>query len=72
MRRCRRCGAQNSLVWLTARCNCLRVPRDYFGEDVAARYDASSGAMFDPEVLGATVDVCSPNSLGAALHSSSP
>jgi len=48
------------------------VPRDYFGEDVAARYDASSGAMFDPEVLGATVDVCSPNSLGAALHSSSP
>jgi SAM-dependent methyltransferase len=33
------------------------VPRDYFGEDVAARYDEESGSMFDPNVLGPTVDV---------------
>jgi SAM-dependent methyltransferase len=33
------------------------VPRDYFGEDVAARYDESTGSMFDPEVLGPTVDL---------------
>jgi SAM-dependent methyltransferase len=33
------------------------MPRDYFGEDVAARYDVSSGPMFDPEVLGPTVDL---------------
>jgi SAM-dependent methyltransferase len=30
---------------------------DHFGEDVAARYDQSSGSMFDAEVLGRTVDV---------------
>jgi SAM-dependent methyltransferase len=33
------------------------VPSDYFGEDVAARYDESSGSMFAPDVLGPTVDV---------------
>jgi SAM-dependent methyltransferase len=33
------------------------VPEDYFGDDVAARYDDSSSPMFDPEVLGPTVDV---------------
>jgi SAM-dependent methyltransferase len=33
------------------------VPEDYFGEDIAARYDDSSRSMFDPEVLGPTVDV---------------
>ena len=31
--------------------------RNYFGEDVAARYDDSSRAMFDPNVLGPTVDL---------------
>jgi SAM-dependent methyltransferase len=31
------------------------VKNDYFGEDVAARYD-DGGAMFSPEVLGPTVD----------------
>ena len=30
---------------------------DHFGGDVAARYDESSGSMFDPEVLGPTVDL---------------
>ncbi len=30
---------------------------DHFGEDVAARYDERSGSMFDPEVLGPTVDM---------------
>ena len=30
---------------------------NHFGEDVAAVYDETSGPMFDPEVLDATVDV---------------
>ncbi len=30
---------------------------DHFGEEVAARYDETSGSMFDPAALGATVDV---------------
>jgi SAM-dependent methyltransferase len=33
------------------------VPEDHFGEEVAALYDATSASMFDPEVLGPTVDV---------------
>jgi SAM-dependent methyltransferase len=33
------------------------VPEDYFGEDVAARYDESCGPMFDADVLAPTVDV---------------
>lgn len=33
------------------------MPRDRFGEDVAARYDESTDSMFDPEVLGPTVDL---------------
>ncbi len=33
------------------------MPEDYFGDDVAARYDDSSSPMFDPEVLGPTVDL---------------
>ncbi len=33
------------------------MPRDYFGADVAARYDESSASMFDPDVLGPTVEV---------------
>jgi SAM-dependent methyltransferase len=33
------------------------VPEDYFGEDIAARYDDSSRSMFDPEVLGPILDV---------------
>jgi SAM-dependent methyltransferase len=32
------------------------VPEDYFGEEVAARYDASSGDEFEPAVIEATVD----------------
>ena len=32
------------------------MPEDYFGEEVAARYDASSGEEFDPAVIEATVD----------------
>jgi len=27
------------------------VPEDYFGEEIAARYDAESGDMFDPAVI---------------------
>lgn len=33
------------------------MPEDHFGEDVAARYDESSGSMFAADVLGPTVDV---------------
>jgi SAM-dependent methyltransferase len=33
------------------------VTKNYFDEDVAARYDDSSGPEFDPEVIGRTVDV---------------
>jgi SAM-dependent methyltransferase len=33
------------------------VPDNHFGDDVAAGYDDSSPAMFDPGVLGSTVDV---------------
>lgn len=33
------------------------MPEDHFGDDVADRYDESSGSMFDPDVLGPTVDV---------------
>jgi SAM-dependent methyltransferase len=38
-------------------CECVHVLEDHFGEEVAARYDESCGAMFDPSVLGPTVDV---------------
>ena len=41
----------------TGRCDRAWVPRDYFGDDVAARYDEGSAEMFDPEVLGPTVDL---------------
>ena len=33
------------------------VPQDHFGEDIAARYDETVGAMFDADVLGPTVEV---------------
>jgi SAM-dependent methyltransferase len=33
------------------------MSEDHFGDEVAARYDDSSGSMFDPAVLGPTVDV---------------
>jgi SAM-dependent methyltransferase len=33
------------------------VPDDHFGEDVAAGYDENSVVMFDPGVLGQTVDL---------------
>src|SRR5437588_2464208 len=32
------------------------MPRDYFDEDVAARYDENN-PMFDPDVLGPTVEL---------------
>ncbi len=45
------------------------MPRDYFGEDVAARYDEGAGSEFDPEVVGLTVDVLAELSEdGAALE----
>ena len=33
------------------------MTRNYFGEDVAARYDHGAGPEFDPEVIDLTVDV---------------
>jgi SAM-dependent methyltransferase len=32
------------------------MPKDYFGEEVAARYDETSDDMFEPAVVNATVD----------------
>jgi SAM-dependent methyltransferase len=32
------------------------VPEDYFGEQVAARYDESTGEQFDPAVIAATAE----------------
>ena len=46
-----------SLARTEPRGNALVVLRDYFGPDVAARYDESWAPMFDPEVLDRTVDV---------------
>ena len=54
---------------MAGHCNLLRVPRDYFGEEVAARYDETSSAVFDPDVLGLTVDVLAELAAdGAALE----
>src|SRR5437667_10744720 len=33
------------------------MQENHFGEEVAARYDESSGAEFDPNVIARTVDV---------------
>jgi SAM-dependent methyltransferase len=33
------------------------VVQNHFGEEVAARYDEDCGSMFDPDVLGPTVDL---------------
>jgi SAM-dependent methyltransferase len=45
------------------------VPVDYFGEAVAARYDADAVDMFDPNLVGATVDVLAELARdGAALE----
>ena len=32
------------------------MAKDYFGSDVAARYDESCAGMFGPEVVGPAVD----------------
>src|SRR6266542_2332752 len=48
---------RNSLVSGTGRCKCLRVPENYFGDDVAVRYDESTRSMFDASVLAPTIDV---------------
>jgi len=42
------------------------VPENHFGEEVAARYDESSGSMFDADVLGPTVDVLAELAGGGA------
>ena len=34
----------------------MSVPEDHFGEEVAERYDETSTDMFDPAVVGPTVD----------------
>jgi SAM-dependent methyltransferase len=45
------------------------MPEDYFGEPVAARYDESSAEMFDPKVVGATVEFLADLAgAGAALE----
>src|SRR5213078_149319 len=50
-------------------CESPPVPEDYFGERVAERYDASAADMFDPAVLGPTVDfLAALAGTGAALE----
>jgi SAM-dependent methyltransferase len=45
------------------------VPKDYFGKDVAERYDESSGDMFDPAVVEPVVDFLAELAgYGAALE----
>jgi len=47
------------------------MPRDYFGEQVAARYDESSADMFEPAVVDPVVDFLAELALagnGAALE----
>jgi SAM-dependent methyltransferase len=45
------------------------VPEDYFGERVAERYDESAADMFDPAVVGPTVDfLATLAGAGAALE----
>jgi SAM-dependent methyltransferase len=45
------------------------VPEDYFGEEVAARYDASNGEEFEPAAIEATVDFLTELAgAGAALE----
>jgi SAM-dependent methyltransferase len=47
----------NPLAPGEGRCKGRSVRKNYFDEDVAARYDDSVGPEFDPEVIGRTVDV---------------
>ena len=47
-------------------CKDPQVPDDHFGEDVAAHYDSTSGSMFEPAVLGPTVDVLAELAAGGA------
>jgi SAM-dependent methyltransferase len=42
------------------------VPRIYFDERIAANYDATSGNMFDPAVVSATVDFLADLAAGGA------
>lgn len=67
------CGGPVSLTtrWRrhTDRRELPRMLPNHFGEDVAARYDESSSRMFDPAVLGPTVDVLAELAgKGAALE----
>ena len=42
------------------------MTENHFGEEVAARYDESAGSMFDPAVLGPTVDLLAELAGGGA------
>ena len=42
------------------------MPEDYFGPEVAARYDAGSPEMFDPAVVGPAVDLIAELAGGGA------
>jgi SAM-dependent methyltransferase len=50
-------GDVERFVVRVARCNSVGVPENHFAEDVAVRYDETSAAMFDPGILGRTVDL---------------
>ena len=46
-----------SLASMAGSCQYRHMPTDYYDEEVAARYDEGSAWMFDPAVLGPTVDL---------------
>jgi len=48
---------EKTLVPSTTRCQYLGVTQDSWGEEAAAGYDEGSGLMFDPDVLGQTVEL---------------
>jgi SAM-dependent methyltransferase len=48
---------ENSLAFKADRCQYRGVTRDSWGEEAAAGYDEGSGSMFNPDVLGPTVEL---------------
>jgi hypothetical protein len=59
----------NSLVSGPRCCKRRDVLENHFGEEIAAVYDESSGAEFDPDVI-ARPSMCWPSSPATALRSS--
>ncbi len=59
-------AGRNSLASVRGGCKRPGVPENHFGAAVAARYDESSGSMFDAGVLAPTVEVLAELAGGGA------